>query len=110
MKIASIHAESGSVRDRRMAVFENMKSALLLVSSLFFVLEAHGQSLTASPAVNAGDKPTLQYPKPPQPIPQNRPQPRAVPRDPHCPGKGNAALMCSLVNQYRAKYGLGPVQ
>jgi uncharacterized protein YkwD len=37
-------------------------------------------------------------------------QPRAAAPDPHCPGKDKPAVMCRLVNEYRAKYGLKPVQ
>lgn len=40
----------------------------------------------------------------------NRAQPGAEVRDPRCPGKDNRALMCRLVNEYRAKNGLKPVQ
>ena len=40
----------------------------------------------------------------------NRPQARAVVQDPNCPGNDNHALMCRLVNEYRAKHGLKPVQ
>ena len=40
----------------------------------------------------------------------NRPQARAVVQDPSCPGNDNRALMCRLVNEYRAKHGLKPVQ
>ena len=40
----------------------------------------------------------------------NRPQARAVVQDPNCPGNDNHALMCGLVNEYRAKHGLKPVQ
>ena len=38
------------------------------------------------------------------------PQARAVIQDPNCPGNDNHALMCRLVNQYRAAHGLKPVQ
>jgi hypothetical protein len=40
----------------------------------------------------------------------NRPQARAVVQDPNCPGNDNHALMCGLVNEYRDKHGLEPVQ
>ena len=40
----------------------------------------------------------------------NRPQAGAVVQDPNCPGNDNHALMCRLVNEYRAKHGLKPVQ
>jgi uncharacterized protein YkwD len=92
--------------------FRNMKLALIFVSMLFIVFEAHGRSVAASPAdLNNGEKPKFQYPKySQQSISQNGPQPRAAVLDPHCPGNNNAALMCRLVNQYRTKYGLRPVQ
>jgi uncharacterized protein YkwD len=106
-----------------MAVFKSMKLALLFISSLFFLLEAHGRSFTAPPDdVNDKDNETWQYPKG-QPEPKfqypkysqqskspNPPQPRAAVQDPYCPGNDNSALMCRLVNQYRAKFGLRPVQ
>jgi uncharacterized protein YkwD len=38
-----------------------------------------------------------------------QPAPAAV-QDPNCPGKDNHALMCRLVNEYRVKHGLKPVQ
>jgi uncharacterized protein YkwD len=107
----------------KMIVFASMKLALLFVSSLFFFLEAHGQSFTAPrDDVSDGDNAEWEYPElQPQPkfqYPQysqqsnspNRPQPRAAVRDPYCPGNDNRALMCRLVNEYRAKYGLRPVQ
>jgi uncharacterized protein YkwD len=100
-----------------------MKLALLFVSSLFFFLEAHGQSFTAPrDDVSDGDNAEWEYPElqsqPKFQHPQysqqsnspNRPQPRAAVRDPYCPGNDNRALMCRLVNEYRAKYGLRPVQ
>ena len=40
----------------------------------------------------------------------NRPQAGAVVQDPNCPGNDNHALMCRLVNEYRVKHGLKPVQ
>jgi uncharacterized protein YkwD len=40
----------------------------------------------------------------------NRSQAPAVVQDPNCPGNDNHALMCRLVNEYRAKHGLKPVQ
>ena len=36
----------------------------------------------------------------------NRPQARAVVQVPNCSGNDNHALMCRLVNEYRAKHGL----
>ena len=106
-----------------MAVFASRKLALLFVSSLFFSLGAHNRSFTAPPG-DVHDRPNeeWQYPElQPQPkfqYPQysqqsnslNRPQPRAAVRDPYCPGNENSALMCRLVNQYRAQHGLRPVQ
>jgi hypothetical protein len=41
---------------------------------------------------------------------QNRSQEPAVVQDPNCPGNDKHALMCRLVNVYRAKHGLQPVQ
>ena len=38
------------------------------------------------------------------------PRPHTISPDPHCPGTDNAALMCQLVNEYRAQHGLPPVQ
>ena len=40
----------------------------------------------------------------------NRPRAGAVVQDPNCPGNDNHALMCRLVNEYRAKHGFKPVQ
>ena len=43
----------------------------------------------------------------------NSPNPPPAPatvQDPNCPGKDNHALMCRLVNEYRAKHGLKPVE
>jgi hypothetical protein len=39
----------------------------------------------------------------------NRPQAPEV-QDQNCPGNDNHALMCRLVNEYRAQHGLKPVQ
>jgi uncharacterized protein YkwD len=41
---------------------------------------------------------------------QSRPQASAVVQDPNCPGNDDHALMCRLVNEYRATRGLKPVQ
>jgi len=71
-----------------MAILEVRKLALLVAGSLLLVVEAH-----AEPA------------KAPKPVP-----PPAEVRDPNCPGKDNKALMCRLVNEYRVKNGLKPVQ
>jgi uncharacterized protein YkwD len=106
-----------------MAVFKSMKLALLFVCSLCFFLEAHARPFSTPPHdINDGDNKTSQYPKVrPEPKFQypkysqqskspNPPQPRAAVEDPSCPGNDKPALMCRLVNQYRAKYGLRPVQ
>src|SRR4051794_16745497 len=106
-----------------MAVFTSRKLALLFVSSLFFSPDVHGRPFTAPPGdVNDRENEERQYlelqPQPKFQYPQyseqsnspNRPQPRAAVRDPYCPGNGDGALMCRLVNQYRAQYGLRAVQ
>jgi uncharacterized protein YkwD len=41
--------------------------------------------------------------------PKSAPAPAAA-QDPNCPGKDSHALMCRLVNEYRVKHGLKPVQ
>ena len=75
-------------------ISETMRLALPFVSSLFFLVETHGQSLPANP-VNEPNNKEMRYselqqePKirPPQSIPANRPQPRTsvtAIRDPHC--------------------------
>ena len=71
-----------------MAIFEGRTLALLVAGSLLVVVDAY-----AEPA------------KAPKPAP-----PAAEVHDPNCPGKDNKALMCRLVNEYRAKNGLKPVQ
>jgi uncharacterized protein YkwD len=76
-----------------MSVFKDV----VFLGTLFFFLGGHGLCF-AAPADTS------------QPNSQTRPaQPTAVP-DPHCPGKDKPALMCRLVNEYRAKHGLKPVQ
>ena len=45
-----------------------------------------------------------------EPNSPNRSQAPAVVQDPNCPGNDKHALMCRLVNEYRAKHGLKPVQ
>jgi uncharacterized protein YkwD len=40
----------------------------------------------------------------------NSSQAPAVVQDPNCPGNDKRALMCRLVNEYRVKHGLKPVQ
>jgi uncharacterized protein YkwD len=102
-----------------------MKPALLFASSLLFFLEAQGHSFTAPPddvndraneawqhsELQPEPKFQFQYPKySQQPNSPTPPQAPAAARDPHCPGNDKAALMCRLVNQYRAKHGLRPVQ
>ena len=102
------------------AVFESMKPTLLLISALVLFVEAQGRSL-AVPRDQISDdaienhelqpQPRLQYAESsPQPNSPNRKQARAAVRDPHCPGSEKPALMCRLVNQYREKNGLKPVQ
>src|SRR5918912_320641 len=70
-----------------------MKLALLLAGSLGLVFQAHDLAFSASPSTSP-----------------NGPQRAAAVRDPHCPGENKPALMCRLVNDYRAKHGLKPVQ
>jgi uncharacterized protein YkwD len=41
---------------------------------------------------------------------QSRPQEHAVVPDPNCPGNDDHALMCRLVNEYRAAHGLNAVE
>jgi len=77
-----------------MSVFKSV--VLLLLAALLFFLEARGPCF-AAPA----DTPQSNSPSRPA-------QPTAV-ADPHCPGKDKPALMCRLVNEYRAKHGLKPV-
>ncbi len=72
-----------------MALRESRTLALLMAGALL-LLDADGRSF-AAPS--------------PKPAP-----PRAEVRDPNCPGKDNQALMCRLVNEYRAKNGLKPVR
>jgi uncharacterized protein YkwD len=99
------------------------KPALLFISSLAILLSVHARSFAAPPGdVDYGGKSAWDYPQL-QPHPRfqhpryseqsnspDRPPPRAADKDPHCPGKDNRALMCRLVNEYRAKNGLKPVQ
>ncbi len=105
-----------------MPILESRKLALLFVGSLFLVLNTHGRASTApSGDIAGGRSEEAQYPqRQPQAKFQhpryseqsnspNRAQPRAEARDPNCPGAGNRALMCRLVNEYRAKHGLKPV-
>jgi uncharacterized protein YkwD len=42
--------------------------------------------------------------------PPNVPQTRVAVQDQNCPGSDNHALMCRLVNEYRATHGLKPVE
>jgi uncharacterized protein YkwD len=98
-----------------------MKLPLLIVSSVLLCLAAHGGSLTApSYRVNAADRERFPVLPPQakfrlaqhsqQPNAPSRADARPAVRDPHCPGKDDRALMCRLVNEYRARYGLKPVQ
>src|SRR5262249_40702322 len=106
-----------------MSAFQNKKRVSLFVISLFLLGQAHGRSFTAAPdAINDGDSRERQYPElhpgpefqPPKYSQQsnspNCPQQRAGARDPNCRGSDKPALMCRLVNEYRAKNGLRPVQ
>ena len=98
-----------------------MKPTLLLISALVLFVGAQGRSLPV-PRDQINDdaiehhrqlqqQPRLQYAESsPQPNSPNRKQARAAVRDPHCPGSEKPALMCRLVNQYREKNGLKPVQ
>src|SRR5437763_13039351 len=70
-----------------------MRLALLLVGSLGFLLGAHAA------AIGAAASDSVKGPR----------RPAAV-RDPHCPGENKPALVCRLVNEYRTKHGLKPVQ
>jgi uncharacterized protein YkwD len=70
-----------------------MRLALLLVGSLGFLLGAHAA------AIGAAASDSVKGPRRP-----------ATVRDPHCPGENKPALMCRLVNEYRTKHGLKPVQ
>ena len=85
-----------------MAIFESRTLALLIASSLFFVLDAHGRAFAAP----LGEQPRYSEQSK---SPDRSKQPAAAP-DPNCPGTDNKALMCRLVNEYRAKHGLKPVQ
>jgi uncharacterized protein YkwD len=105
-----------------MGVFESMLPGWLFLGLLLVSLEAHGGSFgVLADDVNDRQNEERQYPES-QPVPRfqypeyseqsnspKRTQPGAAVRDPDCPGKGNAALMCRLVNEYRAQYGLKPV-
>jgi uncharacterized protein YkwD len=77
------------VRGTKMAIRESRTLALLMAGALLFLF-ADGRAV-AAPS--------------PKPAP-----PRVEVRDPNCPGKDNQALMCRLVNEYRAKNGLKPVR
>jgi uncharacterized protein YkwD len=103
------------------AVSEGMKPTLLLITALVLFVETQGWS-PAVPGRQINDdamehhrqlqqQPSLQYSETlPQPNSPNRKQAREAVRDPHCPGNEKPALMCRLVNQYREKNGLKPVQ
>ena len=84
-----------------MASLESRMLAPLMAGSLLFVLAAHGRAFTA---------PLGGYPQYAEQTKSAKPAPRAEVRDPNCPGKDNQALMCRLVNEYRAKNGLKPVR
>jgi uncharacterized protein YkwD len=77
----------------QMPVFKTV--VLLFVGGVFFYL---GRAGLAAPADAAQTN-----------SPVRSSQSAAV-ADPHCSGKDKAALMCRLVNDYRAKHRLKPVQ
>ncbi len=86
-----------------MAIFESRRLALLVAGgSLFFILATHSRAFAAP---LAGHPRYAEQSK----SPDRSKQPAAAP-DPNCPGPDNKALMCRLVNEYRAKNGLKPVQ
>jgi len=78
--------------DSKMAILTRGTLTLLIAGSLLAGFHAHAQQ----PKSSAKSSP-------------NKPPPAEV-RDPNCPGTDNKALMCRLVNEYRAKNGLKPVQ
>ncbi len=103
-----------------MAMFERTALAPLIAGSLLF-LAAHdgafaaapGDSGTngASPSRHFQARPRLAHPHYAEQAKSAKPAPtRAEVHDPNCPGKDNQALMCRLVNEYRAKNGLKPVR
>jgi uncharacterized protein YkwD len=92
-----------------------MRLVFLFVGSLVFFFAAYGQSFSGDTAEWQYREFRLEskfrYPHyAQQSNSKNRPQPRAVARDASCPGNDNHALMCRLVNQYRAEHGLKPVR
>jgi uncharacterized protein YkwD len=110
-------------RRTRIGRFDSRTLALLSIGSLLGLLDAQGRAFTApladvhgaateaSPAPIVQAEPLAQLPRfAQQAKPPARAQPPAEVRDPNCPGKDNKALMCRLVNEYRAKNGLKPVQ
>src|SRR5262245_64809018 len=82
-------------------MFERRNLALLMACSLSVSLAAHGRA-AAAPAEHPRYAEQSGSPKSAKP-------PAAAP-DPNCPGTDNKGLMCRLVNEYRAKNGLKPVQ
>jgi uncharacterized protein YkwD len=98
-----------------------MKAGLAF-GALFLMLAACNRPFTASPDDRLdeykaeGQSELLKVPEfqnreaSQQTNSRNELRQRAMVRDPHCPGTDNTALMCQLVNEYRAKHGLKPVQ
>jgi uncharacterized protein YkwD len=104
---------------------ESMKRALLILAALCFLVAAHGRSLAAPPYAEPKSqdlqsseqatspnrpRPSAAIPRAAMPTIPGAAGPNAAAKDPHCPGAGTGALMCRLVNQYRAKHGLKPVR
>ena len=103
-----------------MAIGDSRMLALLVAGSLL-VLAAHGRAFATPPGdghggINGGSptaefRPRFQHPQYAEQAKSAKPgPPRAEVHDPNCPGKDNQALMCRLVNEYRAKNGLKPVR
>jgi uncharacterized protein YkwD len=83
----------------------------LLFCSLVLILVACDRQFTASVANDGYKPPELQDAQTSKKSnSRNDPHARTMIPDPHCPGTDNAALVCHLVNEYRAQHGLRPVQ
>jgi uncharacterized protein YkwD len=92
-----------------------MRLLFLFVSSLILAIEVHSQSVAGSEEEWQSSEFQLESRFSDQRYAQqsdskNHPQTGAAARDPNCPGKDNHALMCRLVNAYRAEHGLKPVR
>ena len=105
-----------------MAMFDSTALALLMAGSLLLSLpptaglsplppgDVMAESTAARPLGFSGP-PRFQHPQYAEQAKSAKPAPpRAEVHDPNCPGKDNQALMCRLVNEYRAKNGLKPVR